>query len=148
MKTYFNFHKAYKKFEEEEFTTIRGRSAAEDYKVGQRVDILLNRERLFGGKITSKRKARIKDIPLSVLQKDGEYKFYKIYSKQDFIDLINRFRRYHKIGSEDTVVTIFTIKKEEKLGNRQCPYCKRIVPTEYDFNEHKRICKNVHENWR
>lgn len=30
-----------------------------------------------------------------------------------------------------------------KLKYRQCPYCKRIVPTSYDFAEHKMICKNV-----
>ena len=34
-------------------------------------------------------------------------------------------------------------KKKKKPKYRECPYCKRIVPSEYDFAEHKKLCKNV-----
>jgi len=33
--------------------------------------------------------------------------------------------------------------KENKLKYRKCPHCKRTVPASYNFNEHKKICKNV-----
>ena len=26
---------------------------------------------------------------------------------------------------------------------RLCSYCGRIIPPQYDFNEHKKLCKNV-----
>ena len=38
--------------------------------------------------------------------------------------------------------------KKDKLKHRQCPYCKRIVPPDYYFNDHKKICKNVPKLWR
>lgn len=26
---------------------------------------------------------------------------------------------------------------------RECPYCKRKVPPQYNFNEHKGMCKKI-----
>ena len=30
-----------------------------------------------------------------------------------------------------------------KLKYRECPHCRRVVPSGYDFAEHKKICRNV-----
>lgn len=35
--------------------------------------------------------------------------------------------------------------KVKKTVYRLCPYCNRVIPSQYDFYEHKRICKNVYE---
>ena len=29
------------------------------------------------------------------------------------------------------------------MSNRKCPYCKRIVPIDYNYNEHKKLCKRL-----
>jgi len=34
--------------------------------------------------------------------------------------------------------------KDKKSKYRMCPYCGRYVPADYNFNEHKKICKNVY----
>lgn len=31
---------------------------------------------------------------------------------------------------------------------RICPYCKRYVPSEYDFDEHKELCKDINKDMR
>lgn len=36
------------------------------------------------------------------------------------------------------------IKETKKYKKyRYCKYCDRTIPNEYDFNEHKKICKNI-----
>lgn len=33
--------------------------------------------------------------------------------------------------------------EKKKLKHRECPYCNRVVPSDYNFNEHKKLCKRV-----
>lgn len=38
------------------------------------------------------------------------------------------------------------IKKTKK--HRYCEYCDRYIPSQYNFNEHKKICKNINPSLR
>jgi hypothetical protein len=107
MKNSFNFSYRYDKFSDKEFTTIRGSSAENDYKVGQIVDIKVNRKTIGKVEILKIERKRIKDIPLELLKKDGEYPDHKIHNHQDFIDLINSFRRFHFVSSDLMFLTLF-----------------------------------------
>ncbi len=33
----------------------------------------------------------------------------------------------------------------KKQEYRLCSYCKRIIPPQYDFEEHKELCRNVNK---
>ena len=35
--------------------------------------------------------------------------------------------------------------KTKKQEYRLCPYCRRTIPPQYDFNGHKKICRNVNK---
>lgn len=114
MKNYFNFSHPYYKLQQEKFTTIRGRDAFEDYKTGQIVEILLQRYPIKYAKIWMKEKKKIKDIPTHVLKADCEYEGFVLEKREDFITLLNSFREYYKIESEEEVLTIFYLKTTEK----------------------------------
>ncbi len=109
MKEAFNFSQHYYKLDDAIFTTIRGSSAGNDYKIGQTVKIKVKRKMLGEAKIMQMERVRIKDIPLSTLKTDGEYPDRIINSHQDFIDLLNEFRRFNFISSVLQFVTIFKI---------------------------------------
>lgn len=38
--------------------------------------------------------------------------------------------------------------KAKKTIYRLCPYCKRVIPPQYNFNGHKKLCKNVDKEIR
>jgi len=108
----FNFSHMYDKFGNKSFTTIRGRSAFWNYSDSQDVDILLRGGFIFKARIYHKKQIKIKKIPLDILKADAEYGELKINSCADFIKLINSFRRFHKLESEEDFVTIFWLIKK------------------------------------
>ncbi|OGU59531.1 MAG: hypothetical protein A2V66_10605 [Ignavibacteria bacterium RBG_13_36_8] len=86
-----NFSHDYHKLCLFEFTTIRGKSRFNDFAKGERIEIQLNRKKLFNAILSKKELKKIRDIPISCLRQDGEYQGFSIKSTQDFIDLMNSF---------------------------------------------------------
>ena len=115
MKKRFNFSEYYHKFDDDRFTTIRGTNSAADYGIGQIVDIKVKRKIIGKARHYNYDRKCIKDIPLELLKKDAEYGDHQINSRQDFIDLINRFRRFHKVNSELECLVIHYLVWVEKI---------------------------------
>jgi len=121
MKTYFSFCHDYHKLREEAFTTIRGATAAKQYKVGQVVDCIAVDGPASHGKGRLICKAEIvgletkplSDIAMDVLQRDASYGRYCPKSHWDFVGLINSLRPYDrsKIKDLSEEVTVFQLFK-------------------------------------
>ena len=110
MKTSFNFSEYYNKFNDKRFTTIRGVDSPKNYFDGMVVDINVKRKKIGRAVIDCHEQKRISEIPLEILKTDGEYPGLVIKTKQDFIDLINRFRRFYKITDEHILVTVWFLR--------------------------------------
>ena len=121
MKEYFSFQHDYYKLKDWAFTTIRGKSAAKQYKEGQEVKIIHSNKSPSGGcgrlvcraEVVGIEVKKIADIPLDILQRDAEFNGFKIYNHWDFVGLLNSMRPYTKIKSLDTEVTLFQLVKTE-----------------------------------
>ena len=50
--------------------------------------------------------------------------------------------RERAVEVRDAINTV-EIKRNYKPRYRECPYCHRIIPPQYSFEEHKELCKNV-----
>ena len=90
--------------------------AAAQYELGQEVDIILNKKKLFRGKIVHMEVKKLKDIPLTLLKSDGEFPGFTIHSTRDFIGLLNSLRKFSKISSDEDEVTVFGLYKIENGG--------------------------------
>jgi len=51
-----------------------------------------------------------------------------------------------KLGISPITGTIYCGKTKKQY--RVCPYCNRHIPSDYNFSEHKRICKSVDSTFR
>jgi len=122
MKNYFSFCHQYNKLSEEAFTTIRGATAAKQYKIGQTVDCILTDgpdshgkgRWLFQAEIVGIEVKPLAEIPLEVLQRDAGYGRYCPASHWDFVGLLNSFRPYDrsKIKDLSVKVTVFQLFKK------------------------------------
>ena len=112
MKESFNFSKYYHKFEspDGEFTTVRGEGASKEYSIGQEVKIKVNRILIGMAIIGNIERLKIADIPIETLQRDAKHKGSNVVGRQDFINLLNGFRRFNFISSELQFVTLFSLK--------------------------------------
>lgn len=113
LKKFFNYSHYYNKLCNDEFTTIRGRSAIGSYEVGQLVENRVEGACVAKAEILRIVQKRICDIEVSELCDDAAYDGYSIDSRQDFIDLLNSFRRFNKIKDANEIVTIFYMKRIE-----------------------------------
>ncbi|GEM_PF-4866756 len=118
-KKYFSFRHDYNKLQQEMFTTIRGASAAAQYKEGDVVDIIHASATpsngagrvLFRARVEHIEVKAIKDIPLEVLQDDGVFPGFKIRDHWGFVGLLNSLRRFSKIQSLDEKVCVFGLSR-------------------------------------
>ena len=118
MKT-INFSHKYNKLDDDVFTTIRGRTKINQLKVDEVYDICIRKERIFTAKIVKLSLRKIKDMPIKLLKKDIAPMQMKTH--QDFIDLLNTFRRFNKIESENELLTIITMKKvKQEFNANEC----------------------------
>jgi hypothetical protein len=117
MKEYFSFCHDYYKLQWASFTTIRGKSAAKQYEIDQVVEIRRvdqvpsngTGRVLFKAEVVGIEVVRLADIPLPVMQRDAEYKGYRVLCPLGFMGLLNSFRKWEKskLKSLDDEVTIF-----------------------------------------
>lgn len=110
MKT-IEFTHEYYKLKEQEFTTIRGKTSINKYKVGECVKIILKADVIGTAEVVRLEKTEIGKIPLGILKRDGEFPGFEINSHRDFIGLINSLRRFNKLKNADEEVTIITLKR-------------------------------------
>lgn len=106
MKT-INFTHEYNKLRKSTFTTIRGKTWAEKYSVGDEVDVTVKNEFWYRAEINNLELRSIKDILLEVLKKDVAP--LKCESHDDFIQILNSFRRFNKLKSPDDLVCVITL---------------------------------------
>jgi hypothetical protein len=95
-KNYFNYSHPYYKLDEEEYTTIRGLDSLDDYELNQKIDAKRDYEIYHVAIIIKIESRKISSLSLEFLKKDCEYPGFEINSKQEFIDLINSFRKSKK----------------------------------------------------
>lgn len=118
-KTYLSFCHDYHKLANDAFTTIRGASAAKQYKEGQVVDIIRTEAAnsqgrgrvLFRAQIVGIEVKPLADIPIDVLQRDAAYGRYCPKSHADFMGLINSLRVYSKMQDASEPVAVIQLFK-------------------------------------
>lgn len=103
------FSHFYDKLEKDVFTTIRGKSVFDTFKVGKEFDIQIFGQVYFQAKIIRIEKREIFQIPLRELQEDCSP--FLIPSHLAFLVFINRFRRFYKLKSVNEFVTVITLEK-------------------------------------
>lgn len=107
-----NFTHEYDKLYKPTFTTIRGKTWIDKYSVGDEFDIAIKNEFWYRAEINNIELRRIKDISLEVLKEDVSP--LKCESHDDFIQILNSFRRFNKLKSVDDIVCV--IKLERTIG--------------------------------
>lgn len=111
-----SFSHPYYKLEDEFFTTIRPTSFPEriDLERYDIVSIVLNKEHIFFAQVVSIKKAKIINISLDTLKRDGEFPSYEINDHIDFVDLLNSFNRY-KSTNLTTTKSIIYLKRMDNI---------------------------------
>jgi len=114
LQDFFFYTHYYFKFDNPTYTTIRGLNALEYHELNQPV-YAKSRKRIFHtAKIIKIEKRSLSSMSLAFLKADCEYLGFTIYSKTDFVDLINSFRknkRSHITEKQDPKFAVFTIFK-------------------------------------
>ena len=100
-----NFAHKYAKLKHKQYTTIRGKTKALALKIGQQVEVTVNRQPLHTARIREMTVTRICDISLDILRRDAAYENKTVTTKQDFVDLLNSF--YPNITLESEVCIIW-----------------------------------------
>ena len=116
-----NFSKEYYKFDLERFTTIRGtKGAYSRLGIGNDVQININSNIIGDARILNIMNMRIKDIGIYELKLDADCNGVDIRSYNDFIELINSHRRFHKIedaSAEVMVILLEWVRRYDHLKN-------------------------------
>lgn len=101
----------YYKLQRDAFTTIRGKTYAKKFHIGETIQLLLigcSPRQDVQAKVTGLEVKRVQDIPLPVLQVDAEYPGFRIPNHQAFVDLLNSLRRSFmpqaRLDSEVTII--------------------------------------------
>lgn len=112
-----NFSYHYDKLFEEDYTTIRGRTKINKYKVGELLDVQVKKRHHHYVEVISKGNIRLKDIPLPILKQDAAHgdNAWPVNCLDDFIQGLQKFWIYLKV-TPDTVVTMFALRKVEING--------------------------------
>lgn len=102
------FAHPYYKLKSKVFPTTRGKTAIKKYPVDMAVKIIEPAGEFYGVIIdVSLRK--ISSLSHSFLKLDGNYPNHDIKTHADFVDLLNSFRRFHKIGTIEEEVSIIWV---------------------------------------
>ena len=86
-----NFSHDYYKLRNELFSTIRGKTKFKYYKIGDIINVNVNRKLLCPILILNKVLMEIADIDLTILELDAKYPGFEIMDHHDFVDLLNSF---------------------------------------------------------
>lgn len=106
-----SFSKNYDKLEDDIFTTFRSVSYSEKLRISQIVDVFLKKEYLFSCNIISLRIMKIRDIPQEEIMNDTKVGNEVCRTTQEFIDFLNKFRRFKKIESDEEELVKITLEK-------------------------------------
>lgn len=99
IKNHIYYSHPYYKFNDLEYTSVRGLDSLEYYELFQELDANFADEILHlhhSATIIKIEKRKISSLSLKFLKKDCEYPGFEIHSKSEFIDLINSLRRNKK----------------------------------------------------
>lgn len=106
----FQYH--YFKMDNEEFTTIRGKSWFLKMKMNSVCSVAIKNNYFCMAEIIRLELKKIIDLKLDFLKKDVEYQGFSIFDHFDFIDKINSFRApYYEQATTESKVTIIYLKK-------------------------------------
>ena len=75
-------------------------------------------------------------------------------TKQDFINRVSKINETFEdefkaeynspeLLWEKVIVPMFMINTRNKNNYRVCPHCKRKISPNYNFSEHKKVCKEA-----
>jgi hypothetical protein len=104
------FSESYHKLDQNIFPTVRGKTWMNHLRVGQRFKILKFDREFCHAEVIDYGSTIVGTLPLSFMKQDGEYPGFKIKSKQDYFDLLNRYRRFYPVDDE-SIVTVIQLKK-------------------------------------
>lgn len=116
IKDYINFSRKWNKLEKRTFTTIRGKTAIEQYILNHIIHIQIKKNNKFYAKIMDMKLMPISEIPLSILQEDIAPQ--KCNSHQDFADYLNSIWEYVDV-TVNKMVTLFTLERTKEIGWRK-----------------------------
>ncbi len=109
-RTSINFSERYYKLNFNEFPTVRGRTWLKDLKKGMVFDITIQHKPFCKARLKSYSLQKIGELSLAFLALDGDYKDYHISTKEEYLALLNRFRRFHPAKLQ-TWVTVLILEK-------------------------------------
>jgi len=128
-----DFKHNYNKLYRDDFTTIRGKSWFYRLKEKQKIIITMNKEFFCHAEVQAKTIFKIANIGFEILKADAAYPGFRIRNRQDFIDLINSFRKswmpQANLYSQVTVIYLHKIHdlsyQKEKLALKQPKHMKQ-----------------------
>jgi len=121
IKDYFNYSHPYYKLEEEEYTSVRGLDSLDYYELNQEIDAKRDYEIYHSATIVYIETLKIRFMSLEFLKKDCEYPGFEINSKEEFIDLINSFRKnkkYHVKLENDPEFAVYYFHKIKQIPKK------------------------------
>lgn len=121
-KDYFNYSHSYYKLDQNEYTTIRGLDSLDYYEVNQEIKTKRDYEIVHSVIITKIERRPINSLPLRFLKNDCEYPGFEINSKEEFIDLINSFRKNkkaHIVLEKNPELAVFYFHKIKQIPKKE-----------------------------
>lgn len=119
----FDFKHEYNKLDKFCFTTIRGKSRAEQLKVNDILEVSL-RDKVFGKvRVASVVVVPFEDIPLHFLQTDMEFAGFKVNRPVDAFGLINSMRMPNRrLKSMSELVSVITLYRVDMGSCENCEF--------------------------
>jgi hypothetical protein len=112
-RTRINFSERYYKLDREVFPTVRGKIWFSDIKRGQVFEITVKDRYFCHARVKSKIVVKLGELSLGFLRTDGNYDGFRVRRREDYLELLNRFRRFHP-ADWSTWVTVIHLEKVEK----------------------------------
>lgn len=101
----------YYKLANDEFTTVRGESWSRRVRSHQHFQIEVAGKLFAYCVLQEVEVVPIAELSLQFLKEDAEYPGLEISSSQDFVDLLNSFRRGNSLLTETALVTVLYLRK-------------------------------------
>lgn len=114
MKDYFFYTHPYYKIELNEYTSVRGLDSLDYYKLNQKIEAKRDYGIHHSAIIIKIETRKISSLSLNFLKKDCEYPGFEINSKEEFIQVINSFRKNKKTHvklENDPEFAVYTFHK-------------------------------------
>lgn len=100
------------------FCTFRGLVFLTKFKPKQVLDVLVNHKHLFFAKVIRLDRIKISDVSIEILKKDTMLNGKsKVNCHQDFVNILNSFRKYNKIQSIHEELCRIILQRIEKVGD-------------------------------